>query len=474
MIPCALYAGLVLLLGYATLCAIVGGQRRRVAECLGLSLLLGLGDLGLLLFWASLAGAAPSRGLLLGLAGLGAVALAILAWRRRLVVPQRPEPLSRKDWLLVVPGAVLAYGVLVVGTMSLGFPLHEQDAFGDFALKAKLLASESLRGPAPFFHEPCLSYSHQDYPLMLPFQTAGLYGLMGEPDDQAGKLVCLMLYVGLALASYSFSRRDLSRAASGAVAAILMSLPAMLRWAGAGTGDAPLTVFYAGSVFYVARWIHEEKWQDLVLAVLFTAYAAFTKNEGLALAAIAAVVLGGFSLWPLRKRRLAGWGIFLGGAAVVLLPWMIWRAGLPHTDENYVQRLSVAGLLARAGELQIILPALAEQITAWHRWGPLWVLLLASAALGWRGFTRRSVVAVWLLAVLHVATYVAAYMVTPLGAAQLMPGTLDRLLLHVVPAAAILIGYHWSAVGAVPGSAPPSAAQDSPRAAVAAPGSRQR
>ena len=95
----------------------------------------------------------------------------------------------------------------------------------------------------------------------------------------------------------------------------------------------------------------------------------------------------------------------------------------------------------------MILPALGEQVTLLARWGTLWLLLGAAAVLGYRAFTRRHVLALWALLLLHVALYVAVYMVTPWGAAKLIPGTLDRLLLHVTPIAVLLIGYHWSDVG---------------------------
>ena len=54
------------------------------------------------------------------------------------------------------------------------------------------------RSPVPnpdLFHDASLSYSHLDYPLMVPFLTAGASAAMGTVDDQTGKLVSPFLDV---------------------------------------------------------------------------------------------------------------------------------------------------------------------------------------------------------------------------------------------------------------------------------------
>src|SRR5437867_6289777 len=115
-----------------------------------------------------------------------------------------------------------------------------------------------------------------------------------------------------------------------------MSLPALLRWAGAGNGDLALAAFYVGSIVYLVRWIAAERAADLAFAMLFSVYAAFTKNEGLALALVNAVVLGTFCLVrPTRSRGWLGLAAYGLGLLVLLGPWLMFRANLPKTHEDY-------------------------------------------------------------------------------------------------------------------------------------------
>ena len=467
------YVCILLLAGHAVQCAIPGPRQVGLARILGLSILLGAGTVGILLFLFSLAGVRPGRGLLAGLGLLSAAVLTVLAWRGRLVRPLR-DPSSAAmgltdrgpaALLAVGPAALFLYVLAAVAVTAVVFPLYLWDAFAIWSLKAKALAAEPLSARPWVFFEPSVAFSHPDYPLMLPFLAAGVHAMLGQINDRLAKLPCLLLYVGMILTVYSFLRERLSRAGSAALAAGLAALPAVVKWAGGGTADVPLAAFWAGAVCCLARWLREEKAEDLVLAALFTAMTAFTKNEGLGLAVIAAVVLGAFSLAGLRKRRLLAWAAFAGGTAAILLPWLLFRSGLPRSYEDYDARLSPSILLAHMGELGVILPALAKQVAVWSNWGALWVLLLLAAALGWRGFTRRWVLAVWALAALQVMTYVAAYMVTPTGAARLMPGTVDRLLDQVAPLAVLLIGWHggtFAERGRDPGAVPPPAPRGRP------------
>src|SRR5213592_4337949 len=82
-----------------------------------------------------------------------------------------------------------------------------------------------------------------------------------------------------------------------------------------------------------------------------------------------------------------------------------------------------------------------------ENWGRIWPLLLFMSILGWRAFADRAVAALWLLLLCHLATYVLIYVVTPWSVEELLSVSLDRLLLHAVPVAMLLIGYHWSEAG---------------------------
>ncbi len=98
-------------------------------------------------------------------------------------------------------------------------------------------------------------------------------------------------------------------------------------------------------------------------------------------------------------------------------------------------------------KLKQIIPAMVVQTTDVQTWGLLWILAGVMAFWGWRALTRPCVLALWILLGLHLMSYALAYSVTPWNLNVLMPMTMDRLLLHAVPAVIFLAGWHWAAVG---------------------------
>jgi len=114
---------------------------------------------------------------------------------------------------------------------------------------------------------------------MVPFLTAGAYAAMGTVDDQTGKLVSVFLDV--LMCRWSIWGCDGN---CGGCRSVLERHPGHAAGdvpiRGVGCADLPLAMFYAGSIFYVARWIDRQQWPDLILAILFSVFVAFTKNEG--------------------------------------------------------------------------------------------------------------------------------------------------------------------------------------------------
>jgi hypothetical protein len=96
--------------------------------------------------------------------------------------------------------------------------------------------------------------------------------------------------------------------------------------------------------------------------------------------------------------------------------------------------------------LKEIIPAMLVQMAELRVWGLLWIMAGVLALLGWRALARPYVLALWVLLGLHLMSYALAYSVTPWDLALLMPMTMDRLLLHTVPAVIFLAGWHWAEV----------------------------
>jgi hypothetical protein len=447
LVSCTLYLLLIMLMGYAMISLIHPAKRMSMVQLTGLVSAVGAGAMGLLLFWASLMGFAPSRKLLVILGGLTVAGLLVMKMKNRLIqVSFRATGDDKCNGWLVAPLMVMGAGLALMVGGALSTPLSEWDALATWGFKAKVLTYDALRPVPAYFHDLTFSYSHLDYPLMLPFLTAGAYAAMGTVDDRAGKLVSLFLDALLVLVVYSGLRWKLRRLPAACLSAIATLLPVMFRYAGIGCADLPLAMFYAGSVFFMAKWIEERQGKDLILAILFSAFAAFTKNEGLALALANGLVLLVVGPWRGRRSAWTGGAVFFAGLLAISAPWFFWNSSLPRTHEDYGSKLLSPLLVTHLPKLKQIIPAMIVQTAEFQWWGLLWVLAVVMALLGWRAFKRRYVRAVWILLGLQLMSYALAYSVTPWELTALMPLTLDRLLLQTVPAVILLTGWHWAEV----------------------------
>ena len=458
LLACCFYLLLIGLVGYTLLSVIHPSNRVTIVQLIGLGPAIGAGTMGWLLFWASLIGFAPSRKVLAIVGLLTLAGLLVMKKKKRLMrITIVANDWEKGDGWMVAPLVVMLAGLVMIVVAALSSPLSEWDAFAIWGFKAKVLIHEALR-PAPAdFHDLTLSYSHLDYPLMVPFLTAGAYAAMGTIDDQTGKLVSVFLDVLMVPMVYLGLRWKLRRLPAACLSAILAMLPVMFRYGGGGCADLPLAMFYAGSIFYVARWIDRQAVPDLILAILFSAFAAFTKNEGTVLALMNGAVILGFELWG-RRRALIGTAVFFTGLLALDAAWLVWRLNLPHTHEDYGSKLLSSALVTHLPKLKEIIPAMLVQTAEFQVWGLLWIMAVVLALLGWRALARPYVLALWILLGLHLMSYALAYSVTPWDLTVLMPMTMDRLLLHTVPAVMLLAGWHWAEVGAGPqrtGSASP-------------------
>jgi hypothetical protein len=443
------YLGIVLLLGHVLVSAVWRGERRPLVERVGLSATLGAGGLGVLFFWLSLAGLIPTRVVTLSIGLVLLVAQGVL-WRigrLSLPMPLRPAGASTTTGnraMTLAAWTVVALLLLVASVHAVGFPQYEWDGFAIWGMKAKVLSTESLRAGPAYFHDVSLSYSHLDYPLLVPFLTAGAYGMMGQFHEQLGKVCFPLLFLALGLVLNTGLRWKLDSLRAAMLTALAVSVPVLVRWAGAGTADVALALYYTGMLCYSIRWLDEGNLRDLLTVMLCTVFCVFTKSEGLALALILVLGLFLFSVLAPGRRRFTGLALLAAGVLTLSLPWLIWSSGLPRTHENYAANLNPANIIANWDRLRVILPEFARQVFAWERWGILWVLLALSTICGWRRFRERHVGILWFLLVAHLGLYVLIFIVTPWDVRELLASALDRLILHTVPAAVLLIGFHWA------------------------------
>jgi hypothetical protein len=382
--------------------------------------------------------------LLLGI-GTGVVAGLSVLWKtNRLIMPVFRLHLKSRNLWLMIPLLLVCYTLVVMALKSLAGPVDEWDGFSIWAFKAKVLADSTLTPAPAYFHDLTLSYSHLDYPLMVPFLIAGDYSATGGTYDLSAKFVSVFLDALLVPMVYAGLRWRLKAFPAAMLAATLALLPTIGRYSGIVCADIPLAVFYTGTLIYSARWVASPRWQFLVLAALFAAFTAFTKNEGLvlSLAGGGAILILGTCLrqW---KHRIGGIFFFIGFLALNGA-WIWWNHQLPRTHEDYGSKIFSLLLLENSQRMEQILPALIVYAGDPSNWGFASCFAVIVIAFGWRGFRLNHLQVVWLMFGMQMASYIIAYIVTPWDLTELLPKTADRLILQATPAICLIAGWHWA------------------------------
>jgi hypothetical protein len=439
-----------LLIGYATVMVICGSRSVSWPLAAGLGTSIGCCEASLLLFYAGLAGVRPGLGALFVADAIAAFALLAQHRSGRHVVPQWPtdwkptRPRAKAFWYSI-PAALVVYSLVTALRIATSTPLIEWDAWAIWLYEAKFLAAEPLL-PPPWGFTSLAGFSHPHYPLLWPMLAAGVFRITGSADDHLARIVPVVLWLGWGLTTYTALRWKLPRLPSAMLAALQFSLPVITQYTSNGDADVVLAGFYGGMIYLILRLGHEARWSVLILAALMATGAAFTKNEGMPLACFgAAVVLAMTWKCGVCKAALMA-GAFVGIIGVALAPWYAWSRNFPHTDENYTSHIGDAMNGQNLARLPIILGAFGHELLRWGNWGPLWVLLLIAAVVGWRAVRSRCIQALWALLAAHFVLYVFIYVISPRNVNWLLVTSLHRLLIHMVPIVILLIGYHSSSL----------------------------
>lgn len=337
--------------------------------------------------------------------------------------PENPRPSGGSPahrWDRALAG-LLAIGIATAAARVAMLPL-DWDGWAFWQLKARALADGSLRD---LLQDPLYRYGHPDYPLLNPVHTWLLSGFgFHEKASQAGGFLFLLDLLAIFHAA-ARERAPSPWPLSGCVA--IVSWAVTMKHSASGFSDLILAAY----VLAVAAPLARGEWR---LAGPMLIGAALTKNEGLF------TLAGVLACWAMAEKpaRLRAAAVPAAGACALALWWVVKRRWGLYADLLDPAQWSPAIVQELPRRAVVIVEGIGRQFLAagpWYPgWGAAWLLCLAGL---WTTLARRAggLFPLWAIVGAHFAGAAAAYLVTGADAALHLDRSLDRLLLHVAPAA---------------------------------------
>ncbi|MHB9073282.1 MAG: hypothetical protein ACYC6G_07145 [Desulfobaccales bacterium] len=406
----------------------------------------GVGALKLTLWMLALTwwGAPFGLGLILG-PPLALAVILLLTPRGRAVVSQDlrefhwapREKLAGWDWLFLgLLGALFIYALL----RAVLYPMWAWDAVATWGCKAKIFYTS--RG----LDLTCID-AHNYYPNLIPLLLSYLYFCLGRVSDALATAVFPLWGALLLTLLYSLARRlGLRRGqALGLTAFLALNGTVFVVHLYIAYADLPLAFYTLGGAGLLYLWLADAAPRgSLTLTACCLAGMAWCKYEGPPLAATLLLAAALTLAW-LRPahwfRRLGCLTVPLAGLIVGYLPWRLFAVqqkieiGADHIQSFYPHQLVEAVFYLLAG--------LAEPFYFGLLWPALALALIFAGPRLWR--SPRLFLALFLGG--NLAAILLAYAVAPTAAAEFpayVRATLDRLLLHLSPVAALFLALSFA------------------------------
>jgi hypothetical protein len=365
-------------LGYALLVALgVVRSGMRALRFLGLAFLTGWSLLGVALSFALSVGLDAGPATVLVVAAVGIVACLVL--RRRLPVlalaSRRREGPVATVVALVGAALVVATGIAAVAESLRAVTDMSYDVWSFWLPKAEAIY---------YFHGldtglgGFTTYGNPEYPPLVPALDAASFHFMGGVYPWVLTLQQSVLFLAFVGSVAALSSR-VPRWILFPLLALIALAPQVWSQLFSLMPDQTLAYLLAVAGVCGLLWLEDRRPPWLVLAIVFLAAAALTKDEGVLLGGLLA--LGLIAADVVRRRRAALPSAALLLAPLATLPWRAWlgvhEQPLTASNDSWLDLLHPVYAADRIDRLGYASRSMVELLADPSRWSPVLALALA-------------------------------------------------------------------------------------------------
>jgi hypothetical protein len=278
-----------------------------------------------------------------------------------------------------------------------------------------------------------------DYPLLIPMNVTGGWNSLNEEVTRVPAVQAMLFLVGLGgvmLSALAYFRSS----GQGALAMIvLLTTPYILQFSTFQTADIPLSYFFLASAVLLLLAVYEKSAGLLFLCGLMAGMSAWTKNEGVSFASIAAVIV----LVLFYKQGWRSYFSFFGGMVLPVLTLLVFKTVLPGRNDLLVDNglLQIIQKITDPDRYRTILQHLGPETTGLGGWPfSILVLLTAYGLIMGRNRSTRHGPTLWivLMVMAQFLAYFGIYLITPNPQEWQIMYSMSRLLIHLFPMALLI------------------------------------
>jgi len=462
-------------IAWTILLARMDGKPRALLTHLPAGAALGLGTSSVI-WWAIMLLPLGSRTRMIAMdSSVWAIACLVI-WRvaRKPAAPRDEEPRQHRSWwpaLMLLALAAVGAGVYFVAA-SVVLPHGTWDAWAIWNARARFL----LRGYPDVWTQafsPAIGWSHPDYPLLLPASVARAWTYIGGERVIVPIAIAATFGVAILTTAAASVTRSTTAWRGALTAVMILASPVFLLNVAAQWADVPLAFYILATCVFAGRAMQADDGRAWwTLAGVAAGLAAWTKNEGIAFAAIAFVVYAAWACWRHGPRGLRRVWPLLAGAAPILAALVAFKLMFaPANDLVAPQSIGyVASHLRDVHRVRIVLAAVAGELwlSGSTLVGVLPILALFVAAVGLRRPLPAGPLPGLAIMAALVGVDAAVYLLTPRDLEWHLSTSLSRVLLQIFPA---IVWCGMSLAAELPRAATRQVTAAEPAAAASTPGS---
>jgi len=378
-------------------------------------------------------------------------------WRRTpfLTAINALSPPEASTRMVVATGALIILGVLIASTtlVSILVPtgrLQSPDGYSFYLLKSRIFYVDG--GITAYFNDhQGFGYTVPDHPPLVSLLVDWLYLTIGGVEQRYAALVNPIFVSTLLALLYAFARRMNLSSSMAAMLAMALGLSLIGSILAVASTDLAVSAYLMLAAMFALRWLTERRIEYAVISALGFGFAAWSKNEGLAMYyASSLTLLCVLGRNVLTKRALdlgiAGCLVLLLGPYLIIAPWLALKSlfDVELIQGGFSSLNGMAAIVERLSERAVPLTwwLAVRAVAGWN------VLLLIAfmaivvnirrawlAAPSTMGTARKVPKLLWSLspASCYALLLMAGTLLTFLVGMLTSPDPLDSLIRHVTP-----------------------------------------